>query len=391
MKNRAVLCFVFCVFFTSCFTNNPNSRATQTQFEHNHIFNEEFEYNHTFNQEEVFFSPFGYRDYVPGSLTMYFGAFELPFDYISIKLIDLVGYDKYNEWSENLTQLSRSDKLYIEFYERTSLHETVNLYSFVHHFNIPKEEFIKVLDRVNADETEFYNYFYYTKYFHMEGDLSLNKKYELSDKKIYNFDKKIVEYIYNMNENLILGEFTRVDVFVKEENFYSPIWFYYANADEYIEKTIPITAIVKAYTYFQELHYFDPWGFNFMEYKIHEYSNATNKVLDYTDLFGYDPDFSMPLPYKGYPFEYADSHYAFYGLNNIAQTQNFYVIKDEHMYLPFWFYYNKPEAYREAGITPEELLEMLPKYRALGILRDEAMTALENKVFVYATDVESGE
>ncbi|MCL2019679.1 MAG: hypothetical protein FWG70_07975 [Oscillospiraceae bacterium] len=49
-------------------------------------------------------------------------------------------------------------------------------------------------------------------------------------------------------------------------------------------------------------------------------------------------------------------------------------------------YSDKPAAYLEAGITPEELIEMLPKYEALGILTDEAWAALQGKIYAYADE-----
>ena len=67
------------------------------------------------------------------------------------------------------------------------------------------------------------------------------------------------------------------------------------------------------------------------------------------------------------------------------------LVKNDSFYTFAWVYYNKPSAYAQAGITPEELLEMLPRYETLGILTDEAWAALENKIFDYAIDVESGE
>jgi len=48
--------------------------------------------------------------------------------------------------------------------------------------------------------------------------------------------------------------------------------------------------------------------------------------------------------------------------------------------------YSKNAAYLEAGITPEELIEMLPKYEALGILTDEAWAALQGKIYAYADE-----
>ena len=71
-------------------------------------------------------------------------------------------------------------------------------------------------------------------------------------------------------------------------------------------------------------------------------------------------------------------------LKQFTKDNDTVLVKGDSFYTFAWVYYNKPSAYAQAGITPEELLEMLPKYRALGILRDEAMTALENKVFEYA-------
>jgi hypothetical protein len=66
------------------------------------------------------------------------------------------------------------------------------------------------------------------------------------------------------------------------------------------------------------------------------------------------------------------------------ETNEYNIVKNEQVYSPHWVYYNKPKAYKKAGITPEELTAMLPKYKELGILSEEGVMALENKIDAYA-------
>ncbi|MCL2020173.1 MAG: hypothetical protein FWG70_10520, partial [Oscillospiraceae bacterium] len=82
-----------------------------------------------------------------------------------------------------------------------------------------------------------------------------------------------------------------------------------------------------------------------------------------------------------------ESYIDFFNLNR-DDDNGFNVIKNETTFSPHWVYYNKPAAYIEAGITPEELIEMLPRYEALGILTDEAWAALQGKIYAYAESFE---
>jgi hypothetical protein len=77
-------------------------------------------------------------------------------------------------------------------------------------------------------------------------------------------------------------------------------------------------------------------------------------------------------------------YYAFYNSFYYGFDSSFFnIIKNENIYSPHWVYYNKHTAYFEAGITPDELIEMLPRYENLGILSEMAWGALQEKIFGY--------
>ncbi|MCL2019971.1 MAG: hypothetical protein FWG70_09470 [Oscillospiraceae bacterium] len=263
------------------------------------------------------------------------------------------------------------------------LDDSANIHTFICDFNITEEQIRSIIaneDSYEHDADPLFNIFSITF-----GDYTEEQINALCSRDIGN----------------ITLSFTRDYTVIKNDKCYSLSWFFYAPANAYKENNMTkedLINVLREYEIFSEygspLRLIHPFTIDFLQQKIY---NALDGDIDVFELCGYDRDFSMPLAYESLFTGISEQRYYAFHANEI-ETSNVnnelikYIItalcieKDDSFFSPHWVYYNKPAAYLEAGITPEELIEMLPKYEALGILTDEAWEALQGKIYAYADE-----
>ncbi|GHV48331.1 hypothetical protein FACS189499_07520 [Clostridia bacterium] len=245
---------------------------------------------------------------------------------------------------------------------RTDLNDFANVYSFITYFNLSEEEIKTALLKHNlADDDE---------------DYSIFSKHIYSDEEI--------EAISHKDKSTLTNLFAFNTTLVKKDKYYAPAWFFYHSINDFKSSGITIEDISYILDKCKELnvdivnYYIHPYVFDVIEQKAYEYSKEN---FNNAALCGYDRDFSMPLAYDYFLSNHMGSYNYFHDTSVKENPYN--ILEGRTAYSPHWVYYNKPQAYKEAGIMPEELTAMLPKYKELGILSDEAMTALENKIENY--------
>ncbi|MCL2018831.1 MAG: hypothetical protein FWG70_03635 [Oscillospiraceae bacterium] len=281
----------------------------------------------------------------------------------------LIEVEEYNDWLNNVVEerkkfAGKREELYVSWVDLSDYH---NLYTFICEFNLSEQQIREALYEWN----EF-------------GVADMVEKYIYSEEEI--------EAISTKNKEEITRLFATSLAIVKGDKIYVPGWFFYNSAEDYQKADITAHDLItvlnncrnyKFYMseqYFWEDSYTGLYFLDLIEYKAYHYLNGD---VDIIVLCGYDRDFDMPMAYEGYYWSLYESYIDFFNLNR-DDDNGFNIIKNETTYSPHWVYYNKPTAYIEAGITPEELIEMLPKYEALGILTDEAWAALQGKIYAYA-------
>ena len=376
----------------------------------------------TKNQITAFLDPAGFNTITHWGIVS--NAFDEKLLYISDEFANLVPAQEYEEWLtgkplyflkkddlENpsfkwLDELRDvdfmiNDNLKFDPYGAHNmfpmkLNNILNLYSFIHDFNLSKMQVKEAIIQTNNN--------------HDNEIINVHPKYEFSEEQMEALLKSdnIVE---------VTKLFAQPHVIVKGETGYPIGWFFYACVEDYARHSMTLEDLTAAYKVYitpdlqtsfavkpphnsqEYIQIFHPFTIDFLQYKLYQFSENTDTPLDAIDLCGYERDFSMPMAHEFFLGGYQNSYYFFYNqtdvlyrrhknLHNYAMSESernyFCIEKNAHLYSPHWVYYNKPSAYREAGITPDELLEMLPRYEALGILTDGAWAALENKIFDYA-------
>jgi len=291
-----------------------------------------------------------------------------------IKLVDGYEYEYGGEnwrnrsmgvYEENLDKHNGLEKLYAH---QTDLDEFDNLYKFVCDFGLSEQQIRNALTEWNESG--------------VIENIMVNK---------YIYSEEEINAIATKNKEEITRLFATELAIVKGDKIYVPGWFFYSSLEDYKDANITTEDLIDVLNNcrnyaiaFSTLYLLD-----LIEYKAYNYLNGD---VDVIELCAYDRDFDVPMAYDGYyeSIIYGEGGFrrylSFFNSSHENDTSIYNVIKGEEVYSPHWVYYNKPAAYREAGITPDELLEMLPKYKSLSILSDEAVTALENKIFDYAAD-----
>ncbi|MCL2085963.1 MAG: hypothetical protein FWH05_00005 [Oscillospiraceae bacterium] len=309
---------------------------------------------------------------LPWFLTYTYVPFPVTY-YPSAKLTEKIEPSEYNDWQENTgfaqqMYTNSNPELII-----TRLTDSLTFYSFLLEFGdrFTNEEIIDAF----KNRTD-----------HM--DFNLDFPYEITDEQM--------EAVLSMDEERILAAFISDFSIQKGVHYYTPEWLYYHTAEDYKNAEFTPEEVLRALNKCREMvgvslrHTF----IDVVEYNLYQFAQMIGSDLTITDICGYERDMSMPLPlgktteetyrgqlyFKGGPHEQIEK--------NIEELSPFdlSILKNGNKYTFAWVYHNKPSAYAQAGIMPEELIEMLPRYEALGILTDEAWAALESKIFEYAAD-----
>jgi len=253
----------------------------------------------------------------------------------------------------------------------SDLNDSANLYSFICDFDLPEKQVRDALIEWNNsgyDEYHEYDDTYYIviNYFHYWKHI---------------FTEEEINALATRNKAEVTKFFAVTPyVIVKNDRYYTAGWFLYSSVQDYedvgITKEDLLSVLVE--NCIVERASTGNFFFDSVEQKAYDYLGGN---IDVTELCGYDRDFDMPMAFDYYLLSLKDSYFYFFGRR---EEKNDYCISvGDDFYSPHWVYYNKPAAYKEAGITPDELTEMLPKYNSLGILSDEAYAALERKINEY--------
>jgi hypothetical protein len=263
-------------------------------------------------------------------------------------LVDEIEFEKW----KNSFIINDEDNYERSIALRTDLNGFPNLFSFIYNFNLSEEQ---IKD-------------------------AIIESYENRDihgvNSIHHYSEEDIIALTNKDKAEATRLFTISEALVKNDKYYAPGWFFYASIEEYQDNNITledIMFILKVASNRTSAHFAD-----LIEYKTYHYFDGD---VDVIKLCGYDRDFSMPMTFEGYYLSLGYERY-----NNFFDFQSrgiFNIIKSENVYSPHWVYYNKHAAYFEAGITPDELIEMLPRYENLGILSEAAWEALQEKILGY--------
>ncbi|MCL2019040.1 MAG: hypothetical protein FWG70_04700 [Oscillospiraceae bacterium] len=326
-------------------------------------------------------SPFTYPAFM-------YGSFRGNIFYISNAFIEFVGRENFIDWvNDSKWKYEQSNDYYNdEFYGYplfgwnngvrplipTSLRDSCNLFSFIVDFDVPKEMLPILFEKTGDEIFERYGTRGHAGH---ENDFGF-----------YDFTDEQNSALENRDEELLLKLFLSRETpfwrtIVKGKNYYSQAWFFFSSPEDYIEAGMSIedlTSILESYRYNRA---FDT-GLKTVEQKVYEYLNLTGETFDNKEIFGYERDNNMPIPYEYLIHENFYIHHGhFFGLWRDETVVD--IKKDDKNYNFSWVYYNTHDAYYEAGITYDELVEMLPDYKILNVLSEEAMTALENKIYSY--------
>jgi len=292
---------------------------------------------------------------------------------VTDEFIKLISENEYSDW------MKRSDydgfnydyeRLYVSWVD---LDDFSNLYTFICEYNLSEQQIRDALLEWN----EF-------------GVADMVEKY------IYS--KEEIEAIATKNKEEITKLFATSLAIVKGDKIYVPGWFFYSSVEDYMEANITPNDLItvldncRNFKFYRSERHFGEWNFgesyllDLTEYKAYRYLGGN---VDVVKLCGYDRDFDMLMAFEGYYetiLKRDDGYKRYDSFFNTAyeyDTSHFNIIKGDNAYSPHWVYYNKPAAYKEAGITHAELVAMLPRYKSLGILSDEAYAALERKINEY--------
>ncbi|GHV48515.1 hypothetical protein FACS189499_08080 [Clostridia bacterium] len=270
----------------------------------------------------------------------------------------LIGEEALQLWEEKYPTYTLSID---DNWKVTSIEQNANIYTFILDFGLSEQQIKDLLLITN----------------------SVSKDDFIVRPNVYYSDEQI-DALCSMNVEIITKAFANYGTIVKGEKYYSPIWFFYSSVEDYKSADITLDELMKVLFDFKQdkMRYLygsvHPYAFDLIEQKVYAYVNGD---VDVIELCGYYRDFSMPLAYDNFISNHMNSYNYFHNFG--VEESQYSITKNGVAYSPHWVYYNKPQAYKEAGITPEELTAMLPKYRELGILSDEAMAALENKIRNY--------
>jgi len=236
----------------------------------------------------------------------------------------------------------------------TRLTQSVNFYTFLTEFK----------DRFTDEEiTEAFK----NEANYMDETMYSDFPYEITEKQL--------NAVLSMDEERVLNAFISDFSIAKGVYYYTPKWLYYHNIDDYEKAGLSPDEILKSLNKCRDIYYLQDTFIDIAEYNLYFYAVKLGSDLTVADICGYDRDMTMPLPlsrgdiYKQQAFK-------------SDETDNT-ITKNGVKYTMSWVYHNKIEAYKEAGITPDELTEMLPRYKSLGVLSDEAYAALERKINEY--------
>jgi hypothetical protein len=289
------------------------------------------------------------------NLNLFFFKDELPLPSFSDKW-----YDWRNSFDESDINMA------------TKLTQSPNFYSFYVNNSFSESEFQQIVEELNAMETDIaglYNFF-------------------------YSFSPELTNAIISKDETKVLT-FCDESAIVKGMNYYTPKWVYYNNIENYKKEGLLPSDLIPKMKLYRNIYfndsttYIDDLGLEALELKLYMYAIECNDNESVKNVCIYDRDFSMPLPYF-IPAEESIQNEQTYKLYiSVSEFRNrtnnsITMIKGSEEYSFAWVYYNKPTAYKVAEITPDELIAMLPKYKSLRILSEEAMSALEDKINWYA-------
>ncbi|GHV48654.1 hypothetical protein FACS189499_08500 [Clostridia bacterium] len=333
------------------------------------------------------FGDYGMGDGERSSLEWTIYGMQVEFTWIASEeeFISLISDEDYQEWYDKYFEKR------IDFEKKNNIYyqigETLPKYP-IDFINIRLNEFSAYENDI-SDDANIYTFI-------CDFNLSENEARDVIAKVMLNPDRYGVSYrftdeqidaICKRDKAKITELFAQNQTIVKGEKYYPWGWFFYASVDEYKQAGITLDDLLSLNVKSSydnngfKTSYVFPYTHDRMQSNFYEF--AESKV-DVIELCGYDRDFDMPLPFSEYYANKNNEYFAFYG--KIYTFDNYidkYMLKDKSL---SWVYYNKPAAYREAGITHAELSGMLPKYRKLGILSEVALAALEGKIDKYVAE-----
>jgi hypothetical protein len=302
-------------------------------------------------------------------------GFNMEFYTISPDFIALIGENEYNQWVKEI----RDNK---EPIISPTISDTVNLYTFICQFNLSEAEIRKGIFQTQNneyDQTVDFEYMTITSFYR-------------------EFTEEQIQALCERDKEKITKLFSYDFVIIKGDKYYSVDWIFSATVKEYREAELTLDELLKVLGFLKTHNLYHanfeksnsinlrvhPYTYDLLEQNIYTFADGN---IDILKLCGYNRDFSMPLAYNYFTKAVDEGSYVifhnFYAENWYSNYLDYMIQKDENIFSPHWVYYNLPSAYRSAGITPQELQEMLPKYRELGILSEEAMMALEEKINGY--------
>ncbi|MCL2638627.1 MAG: hypothetical protein FWD48_09695 [Oscillospiraceae bacterium] len=290
---------------------------------------------------------------------------------VTDEFIELVDENEYENWQNKY--LSK------DFFENwhgihavreiralyTDFNEFINLVSFISDFDLSEQQVREALLKWN----EFGDGgVMYTKHIYSEEEITA----------LATRNKEDIVALFRM------GESWPPLPLIKHDKLYAIGWFFYASPEDYKAHDITkddMTFVIKELNGFIAFEDGLNYGFAFphfkdvIQQKFYDYFNGDICVME---LCGYERDFDMPLAFENYWTNRVGSYWHFFD-----SRTDYGLFKNNFNYTPHWIYYNNHEAYSEADITPEELTNMIPKFKALDILSIEAIAALENKIMLY--------
>jgi len=294
---------------------------------------------------------------IPWSELYVYEPFPILID-VPKELREGIDAEEWENWSDTLSDVAWPYDSANPETIPTRLTQSVNFYTFLSKF---KDRFTDE-EITNAFKNEA-NYMNETMY----SDFP----YEITDKQL--------NAVLSMDEERVLNAFISDFSIAKGVYYYTPKWLYYHSVDDYEKAGLTPDEILKSLNKCRDIYYLQDTFIDVAEYNLYFYAVKLGSDLTVTDICGYDRDMTMPLPlgkgdiYKQQAFK-SDETDSVIAKNGVKYTMS-------------WVYHNKPAAYKKAGITPTELVAMLPRYKALGILTDEAYAALERKINEYGEEL----
>jgi hypothetical protein len=312
---------------------------------------------------------------IDGWIFMYFNDTFVNFE-ITPGFQRFVGRDNYVEWfNKKINEMHDREPCCLHGIPNTTryfinenhnfsgryLGSGLDLYAFIRDFNITDEQIREIIANPSDDDRNNAHYI--------------------------EFNEKQIEALISKDTEIIIRAFARDSTVIKGDKVFSLLWFYLVPIRAYEENDIireDLMGVLEVYKSSAKrnpvgVH---PFTLDFLQHKIYEFLNGDICIIELCD---YDRDFSMPLAYEHfYEGRYMSNiHFHNLFIEEIEDNAFFRIEKNDIHYSPHWVYYNKHFAYYEAEITPDELIEMLPRYKMLDILTEEAWEALQNKIYSY--------